>query len=75
MYPRRFPAYPGSYESYPNTDIESTRLNAKADPLGKPKCAQSPSAYVAAMEEFKQAHLDTGRDGLADAVQGGDEEQ
>jgi len=40
------------------------RLNAKADPLGKPKRAQSPSAYVAAMEEFKQALLDTGCDGF-----------
>jgi hypothetical protein len=50
------------------------RLNAKADPLGKPKRAQSPSAYVAAMEEFKQALLDAGHNGLADAIQGeGDE--
>ena len=31
--------------------------------------------YVAAMEEFKLALLDTGCDGLADAVQGDDEEQ
>jgi hypothetical protein len=50
------------------------RLNAKADPLGKPKRAQSPSAYVAAMEEFKQALLDAGHDGLAAVVQGEDGE-
>jgi len=37
---------------------------------------QSPSAYVATMEEFKQALLDTSHDGLADdAVEGDDEEQ
>ena len=46
------------------------RLNAKADPLDKLKRAQSPSAYVAAMEEFKQALLDAGHNGLADAIQG-----
>jgi hypothetical protein len=40
------------------------RLNAKADPLGKPKCAQSPSAYIAAMEEFKQGLLDAGHDAI-----------
>jgi hypothetical protein len=49
-----------------------SRLNVKADPLGKPKRAQSPSAYVAAMEEFKQALLDTGRDDLTDVNQGDD---
>ena len=40
------------------------RLNAKADPLGKPKCAQSPSAYIAAMEEFKQGLLNAGHDAI-----------
>jgi hypothetical protein len=33
------------------------RLHAKADPLDHPKHMQSPSAYAAAMEEFKQSQL------------------
>jgi hypothetical protein len=50
------------------------RLNAKANPLGKPKCAQSPSRYVVAMEEFKQALSDASHDGLAAVIQGEDGE-
>jgi hypothetical protein len=36
-------------------------VNAKVDPLGQLKRAQSPSAYAAAMEEFKEAQLSNGR--------------
>lgn len=41
-------------------------LNTKAEPLEQPKdCAQSSSAYVAAMEEFKSRYYGT----LSDASQ------
>jgi hypothetical protein len=35
------------------TAFNTSSLNASADSTGKPKRVQSPSAYAAAMEEFK----------------------